>query len=445
MLYDEYFHVNVIKLFSQQLSPFITSQPTSYDIFGVLSYGVATLFHYLMSFPYRAISVFTDNLAIQVISMRLVCIAFTAVGIVLFNKLFQKIGIKQVFINVALLLFVLLPIVPFVAATVNYDNMLFPLTALFFIICVDILSSKKIVWTQYAWFIIIGCFASLVKYTFLPIFAVSTIYLAVVLYKQYGRGIFFKAIESFQATTKQVAIGLAGLIIVAVGMFSVVYIQNIILFGALQPNCQKVMSQERCDDNSLLVRDEQAEATKDTRPLIQTPDYVSLWFVQMADWTTMSGARTVAYGTVVGEPLPVIYSVVFFGGFIGLLSMIYSWNFLDKNKNWYFLLVVSLILVLAVFMQNYAYYIRLHAAYTIQPRYLLTIMPILIVMTVVAVNYIVRKRNTIKLLILFCALVLFLQGGGLITHIICSDEGWNWDSHIVRQINNSTRDFLTHL
>jgi len=194
-----------------------------------------------------------------------------------------------------------------------------------------------------------------------------------------------------------------------------------------------------------LVRDEQAEATKDTRPLIQTPDYVSLWFVQMADWTTMSGARTVAYGTVVGEPLPVIYSVVFFGGFIGLLSMIYSWNFLDKNKNWYFLLVVSLILVLAVFMQNYAYYIRLHAAYTIQPRYLLTIMPILIVMTVVAVNYIVRKRNTIKLLILFCALVLFLQGGGLITHIICSDEGWNWDSHIVRQINNSTRDFLTHL
>jgi len=123
MLYDEYFHVNVIKLFSQQLSPFITSQPTSYDIFGVLSYGVATLFHYLMSFPYRAISVFTDNLAIQVISMRLVCIAFTAVGIVLFNKLFQKIGIKQVFINVALLLFVLLPIVPFVAATVNYDNM----------------------------------------------------------------------------------------------------------------------------------------------------------------------------------------------------------------------------------------------------------------------------------------------------------------------------------
>lgn len=442
MLYDESFHVGVIAIFSHQLSPFILNQPQAYDAYGNLANGGATMFHYLMSFPYRLILAFTDKPIVYVIFLRLICIAMVAVGIQLFNKLFQKIGIRQVFINIGMLLFILLPIVPFVAATVNYDNMLFMLTALFLITCVNILASEKVIWYQYVWVIVVGCFASLVKFTFLPVFAVSVVYLVIVLCRRYGKQIFSKTFASFRSTSKLRVTGVIALTAVVVGMFSAVYLQNVILYRSLQPSCEKVLSIDRCNKNGVYLRDSQAEVTKNTRPLAQDPSYISQWVLQMVNWTNMTGSRTVTSGSPARQPLPIIYTTVFLGGFIGLFALLYSWRSIKKKPGWHFLVTISVALTIVVFMVNYSTYIKLHAAFAIQPRYVLSMVPIIIVMIVVAVNFILRKARWLKLTLLIATLLLLFQGGGLITHIVLSEDTWYWQNSKTIKANHFAKKIL---
>lgn len=433
--YDEIFHFGVINIFGHQWSPFILAQPTVYDVYGNLAHGDATIFHYLMSFPHRIVSLFTSNLAIQVVSLRMICVAMASIGLLLFNKLFQKIGIKQIFINVSMLLFVLLPISTYVSATVNYDNMLFPLTAIFLIICVDILLSKEVVWSQYAWFIIVGCIASLVKYSFLPVFAIGFIYLVAVTYKRHGRQIFSKIFKSFHTASRLTTLSLIGLIIIATGMFSAVYVQNTILYGSPRPDCEQIMSQERCEMNKVFLRYSNEEATKNTRTLMQTPDYVSFWFLQMARWTS----------STVYWPLPIVFTIVFVGGFVGLFSLAYAWKLLKKQTGFYFLATISTGLTITVFLRTYVRYIEIHAISAIQPRYLLSVVPIILVMMVISINFILKSKKNMKLSILLITLLLFTQGGGLTTYILQYQNIWYWQNSKVIEANNIAKKILRPL
>jgi len=445
MPYDESFHFGVIKIFGAQWFPFITSQPHSYDIYGNLAHGDATLFHYFMSFPYRIITAFTHNLAVQVISLRLICIAMVAVGIALYNKLFQKIGIKRIFINFGMLIFVLLPIVIFLAATINYDNMLLPLTALFFIVCVDIISSKKVVWTQYLWLVIIGCFASLVKYTFLPIFAIGVVYLLVVLYRRYGKNIFSKITKSFQSTDKIKRAGIISLAIITIGMFSAVYLQNIIVYRSIKPSCEKVMSEKRCAKNAVYAKyfTPKARALRSGRPLVQIPNYITPWVLQMESWTTMmGGGGSDGLSAPLRKPLPIFFTTVFVGSFIGLLALFYAWKSLPKKPSWYFLIAMSAALTLIVFLQNYSMYADLHVMAAIQPRYLLGIIPIILVMAVVAINHILKNKIYLKVVILLIVLLLFTQGGGIITYISQSRKFWYWQNSNVINANVTAKKII---
>ncbi|HZJ34641.1 MAG TPA: hypothetical protein VFD55_01335, partial [Candidatus Angelobacter sp.] len=121
MIYDEYYHFGLIEYFSHQWLPWINDQPVSLDLYGALGRNPYLLYHYLMSFPFRLVTLFTNDFVTQVISMRLINIVLFASGLVVFARLFKAMKVQPVFRNIALLFFVLLPATPFVAATVNYD------------------------------------------------------------------------------------------------------------------------------------------------------------------------------------------------------------------------------------------------------------------------------------------------------------------------------------
>src|SRR5687768_2222343 len=61
MAFDEEFHVSVIRIYSEQWSPFLAGQPENANRFGSLATDPSYFYHYLMSFPYRLLSVFTDS------------------------------------------------------------------------------------------------------------------------------------------------------------------------------------------------------------------------------------------------------------------------------------------------------------------------------------------------------------------------------------------------
>lgn len=156
MLYDEGYHFNLIKLYSHSLSPILSKQPTSLDMYGDMVHHGSTLFHYLMSFPYRLVVHIVGSMTWQVVFLRVIDIILFGLGLLIFAKLFKEVSIKQKFINVATFLFIMLPIVPFVAATINYDNMLFPLTASFLLWGIKILKSEAPNWKLYLEYLLIG-------------------------------------------------------------------------------------------------------------------------------------------------------------------------------------------------------------------------------------------------------------------------------------------------
>lgn len=440
MIYDENFHVPVTQIFADQWSPFIVNQPPSYDIYGNLSHGMASLYHYLMSFPLRVVLLFTDNLAAQVLVLRGLNIAMAAAGLYLYARLFSTIGIKQSHINVAALLFVMLPIVPFVAAHVSYDNMLFLLTAWFFIVAVKLVNAKRFQWQDYGLLVVVGCIASLVKFTFLPVFAATLVYAAIMVFRRYGKKTWSVFVRSLRTTDKRKNVAIIVSLLVSVGMFSAVYLQNTIRFGSPQPACQKTMSVDRCIKRSVVKRNIEAEATKNLRPELSLPQYFNSWYGSIAGYViAMSAAPNVG----AKAPLPVVYSAVYFGGLLMLGVLAYAWRSLPKSAGWYLLLTMSAVLIIAVFMNNYSIYQRYHMAFAMQPRYLLNIAPIIIVMAVTAVGFIFRRSRYIKVGIMVAALALFTQGGGAVTHILRSDERWYWQNDIVIQANQTVKKVLT--
>jgi len=187
LLFDERYHFDVINIFSHGFSPIITDQPPAYDLYGSLTFGSASLFHYLMSFPNRAILLFTNDLFTQVVILRILNILMAASGLWLFGRVFRTIGIKQIYVNISLFFYSLIPLVIFIAATISYDNMLLPLTGGFMLAGLKILQNKGNKAIDYTLFIVIGLFATLVKFTFLPVFVGSMIYVVIVEIRKSGR------------------------------------------------------------------------------------------------------------------------------------------------------------------------------------------------------------------------------------------------------------------
>lgn len=440
LVYDEAFHLPVIKIFSHQWLPLLFNQPHSADQYGNLMYDGGPLYHYIMSFPFRIIVLFTNNFAIQVIMMRVLNVLMAAAGLLLFNRLFRKIGIKQIFINISLLIFILIPLVPFVAATINYDNMLFPLTAWYLILCIRLLKSTVVDWREVVSVVIVGCLTTLVKEAFLPIFAASIIYLIVAVFRKHGRrylNIFFASIKK---TQKPHLVVYLVLFITFVGLFSVRYIQPIVLYHTPTPDCAQTTSSSRCLDYSSSIIAEKFK-TRDQRSIEELPDYATMWFSSNLNST----GRVVAVGPGWGDyqpPLPVINILLFISIVLGIGILLYTWRTLEKGPAWYFLTTMTVTLVVVTFIFNYSLYLKLHYPFAIQPRYLLNFTPIIIVMVVVACNDILKKYKITKLSVLIVVLLLFTQGGGTISYILRSKDFWYWGNAEVIKANHFAKKIL---
>ncbi len=135
LAFDEGFHVGVIQLHAQQLNPFLGQLPDSANQFGAVATDPSYLYHYLLSFPYRAINLVTNNSFYIVLMLRFISIAFFAVGIVVYRKVLKFSGASNALIGLTILAFTMLPIVSFTAAQINYDNLLFLAVAIALLLC----------------------------------------------------------------------------------------------------------------------------------------------------------------------------------------------------------------------------------------------------------------------------------------------------------------------
>lgn len=434
LVFDEHFHLNVIKVFSEQWSPVIINQSKDLDFLGSLTFGNASFYHYLMSFPLRLTEMFFGQRdIIQIVSLRVINVVFVALGIFVFSRVFREIGTSNKISNIALLLYISLPMVLTVAATVSYDNLTFLLTAAFTLIGVKIIKKNQLDAPLIIGLISLGMLASLIKFTFLPIFVASLVFVSVYLMRSHRKRRLKQFVRSFNNINKRFIILAIVISVTIIGLFIFRYGFSVVRYGSPIPNCIEVLPKERCMKNSVIAMEQKTLLENKDKPVMTPFSYAWGWTRGMLNGYTGASVNT-EKGIAVAPSPSIFIEALSIGLTLGLLLLIYMWRSLQKNTEWYFLAVVAGSLILATFLFNIQSYYTYHMNVNVQSRYMLSILPIIFMMIMVALTTLIGKRVWPKVVIGLLVAIAMTQGGGILTHMSGAREDWFWDKGVVRDI-----------
>ena len=451
MAFDENYHFGVIQLYAQQWLPFMSTQPPASEAFSDLTRYDSYMFHYLMSFPYRFISAFISNQTAQIIILRFINIGLFIGGMFLFRNLLRRIHMSQALINFAFLILILIPIVPFLAATISYDNLAF-LVAPFFISliisCSHAIRRNSLPVTIVVLMLAAGIFGSLVKYAFLPIFAAGLIYLLIVWLRAGAKQKVLKGVwRSFVLERRVVQISLIAIAILSLGLFTERYGVNFVQYHRFEPTCDQIRSESECVQFGPWGRD---HATK-LRVEATNPPYDPPMQIFVPAWVANYMFRlyfAINYNYDTQIPLPIPYITAYVIGMFGLLLCLVFWRTIIKIDR--YLLLFALILVLyigALFYTNFSGYLRLHTIVAANGRYLILVLPLLFALLGLAYRELfirIFKSRAVNALITLSIVVLCLtlNGGGMESHLLRSQSTWYWQNGPAPTINMTLKNIL---
>ena len=449
MAFDEDFHLGLIKIYTDHASPFWDGQVAGGDAFGAVARDPSYLYHYLMSFPYRLIEALTSNITAQVLILRALNIGFFAGGLVIYRRLLQKTRASDAIVNLSLLIFVLIPVTPLVAAQINYDNVIIPLTGLALLLTLGVreATSKTYLDLRRLLMLLTICItASITKYAFLPIFIAIILYLLVYLKSQFSSANQFKRAwkAGWARISRFAAIGLLFALLLMGGLFAERYGVNLARYHDPVPDCAEVLDYQHCQHYGPWIRDFKLNAQKGNAET-SINNFTYDWFrgMWLRSFFTVDGPTT-RFQTRGPLTLPGMGGIVF--AIVGLAAFAwrakYIWKKYDRPALW-LLSSTTLVYVAVLFVNNYSMYLETAKAVAINGRYLLPVMPFMILLSALAVYDITKRRPRLQIglasLVIFC----FVWGGGALTYVLRSNDAWYWPSNqAVRSVNHTVQDVI---
>lgn len=453
MEFDEDFHLGIIKLYAHQWSPFFAHQPQGGDVFGALTADPSYLYHYLMSFPYRITNSLFHNEFYNILMLRLLSVGFVVSGMIIFRKVLAYTKASHAMINAVFLFFVLTPLVPMVAAQINYDNLLMPLTGLSLLLTLrfmdELRMKHRIHLTLLASIMSVALLASLVQFAYLPILTMLTLYIAAVLFYPIrglalNRAMWRDAWQRLKQTRRWVAIAIFSLLFVSVGLFSAAYGRNVITYHTPVPACDHVLSAQRCNSYGVWARNEgyiQSRLPANQNPIEHMITWSHNYLYSFFD--VVNGESS---GFVLAPALPVIYwaAVAFF--IVGLAFLVIYGKRIFGNSSVLFLGVIIGFYTLTLWHHNYSDYLAYGRHIAEQGRYFFILLLPLYAMFSLGFRYALAHRPDLKMGFLLAVLFLFLQGGGLITYIVRTDSTWWWQNNsLSTNLNQTAKKILRPL
>jgi hypothetical protein len=427
MAFDESYHLSLIEFFSHRLNPIVTSQAANTYGVGAVVQNPSFLYHYLLSFPYRFIELFTHSLEVEAVSMRFINVAFALASLVVMRKLLRLVKISDAPANLIMLVFALTPIVIALSAQTNYDNLLILMTTLciYQTIAFTQKLDRKIFDAKSLLTLICLClFSSLVKFTFVPVFLAIT---AVVVWKMASykppkrANLISEAKRSFAAIGKYSKAALLAIGILGSFLFIRFYGVNLVKYHNPAPQCSQVLSVKAClqyypwHNNYNLRQQEEAHPTTNKWSTVK----------YTTDWLFING-----YG-LFGELLPLAGPYYLSPMFCLIVLVILSIalvctlvNFkkiLQDNKSLPALAAVSLIYTLFIWGRNYHDYLRLGIPVAIDARYLIPVLLYFYLIMALGVIYAFEGKHKPQLIGKLCLVVLtvfsFVYYGGFTQYI----------------------------
>jgi hypothetical protein len=447
MAFDEQFHFGLIRLHARQLLPFFTSQPPT-GVYGAVVRDPSYLYHWLMSLPYRAILLFTHDQTIQIIVLRLINVALFAIGLILYRRLMRRMGLSPAFTHSSLLLFILVPVVPFLAATINYDNLIVvivPWAALLSLDVTEAFRKHQILLARLMGLLSVLLLGSLVKYAFLPVLVVTCLFLLALMwrYRLLTATVWWAALKEVRAMYWIRQVLLVVLLLISIGLFSERYVINLVRYHTPVPTCGQVISQSLCSQYGPSARDYAYESVKPAafRPNIIM--YTGSWLHGM--WYRLFFAINYTYENY--PPLFIISRIAIGTAVLLGLGVVFRsrWIFRGHPER---LLLLLLIFGygFALYFDNYTEYTQTAEAVAINGRYWIPFLPFIFVLGGFAWSDILRRTPGVKTGVATVVLAAFLlQGGGAVTYIVRSNDNWYWPNKTVRRLNGDIRTVVSPL
>lgn len=452
MAFDEDFHFGIIKVYSHYWLPFLTSQPPHADMYGAVARDPSFLYHYLMSFPYRLLALWVHSQTLQVIYMRLLNIALFTGGLLVFRRVLLHAKLSVAMTNLILFIFIFIPIMPQLAGQINYDNLLFLLTAwtcLLTLKVIDGLQQKQLCAPQLLLLLSLGVSATLVQYEYLPILVSIVLFLGYMTYRQF-RGQTARLGSTLRQSWQSTALWLRVALIVFFLLGAIFFVErdgfNLIRYHTFTPDCQKVLSVKQCSAYSVWKSSydwhKVVVAHKATTTFHNPLSYTALWFYWL--WYRLFFAvngPADQFRNYPPLPLPALGAAL-----LALASPVvtYKWWRRQTRPSPYisFFLLAIVLYMLALWVEGYLRYRYTHVLVLMNGRYLLPILLPAAVILGKACSGIFRSRVVLKGSLALIVMVLFLEGGGLATFIMRSDKAWDWKNTTVVRVNNDARDVL---
>jgi hypothetical protein len=455
MAFDENYHFGLIQIFSHQWLPFITNVSSTSAVYGEITRYDSYLYHYLMSFPYRLIALFIHQQVAQIIILRFINIGLFVGGMFIFRNLMSRLNISKRLVNFSLLMLVLIPIVPFLAATISYDNLTFilvPLIANLALNCRnDIIKLKKITVTNLILLLIVGFLGSLVKYPFLPIFCAVIMYIIVIFIRAPSKAKLLKTIpDSFKRLKLWLKIILVVGIIISGGLFIERYGINLVQYHSLEPDCGKIQSVEYCIQYGPWGRNYNIA----TNIVVNNPPLDPPIWLFIPYWLGNMMYRlyfAINYDYSSALPLPIPITVASIIGAVGLILCFVFWKsiiYIDRR-----LILFGAIIVLYVgslFYVNFSQYLQYRTTLAINGRYLVVILPLAFIWIGLAYrnlfNILLKARvQTFMSIFSVVIILLLLQGGGASTHLVSSESNWYWQNKTLINFNLTLKNIASSL
>lgn len=445
MAFDENYHYGLIQLHARQWLPFFTTQPHDAAVYGAVVRDPSYLYHWLMSYPYRLVRLFTHDQTAVIIVLRLLNVGLFTLGLALQRRIIRRIGASRALTNSLLAIFILIPVVPFLAAHINYDNLFFvavPLTILLAMRLIRELRAGKLLAQTVLLLLSVLSLSCLIKYPFLPVCGVTGLFLLGYAWRRgmLGRSAVRSFAASFGTLTRYRQVALVLLVVVSMGLFAERYIANLATYHNPVPACDAVISQDECVQYGPYGRDHLYIQEKTADFHANPVGYLWQWLWGM--WYRLFFAIGPDYAT--GPPLAIVawsaalLAVLLGVGIVIRLRPLLAGQPMRQLIGW---IVAGYVLVL--FVDGFSSYKKTGQPVAINGRYLVAFLPLIMAFGGLAWAQLLRGRTALKGAIAGVVIAVFLlQGGGALTFLVRSNDSWIWGNGAVRAVNGTARSMV---
>lgn len=424
-IYDEHWHMGIIEQYAHQFSPRLRNGISTTGL-GDVEYTGSFLFHWLMSFPYRISAALFGQGFVTLVVMRLIGVALVTAGLVIWRRVLLQIVPSTAIANTVIAVMASLPLLSFVGATVNYDNLLFPLTAACFLFLIRIVANGGTRVLDWAWMLVFGFASTITKFSFAPVFALLVVYLLIRYLPALVRTI--RAGGAFSAWKRFILPG--ALLVLVVSAVISRYVVNLFRFGSPDPSCDTVAPHEYCMSYGVYARNEGfADKSEPGQGSLTgaVAVFFGQWLRSMTSTLTWVGIRDengIVRDTFGGEiTRPLLYiTVIVILAIALLLGRVIPERF--RVPFWIALGVHTI----ALFTLNYQNLVQYGLLYAYSARYFFPFLPALIFLAAAGLARTLPKISaspkTVAVIVLAIAVLFMTQGGGPLAYLNGLDEGW---------------------